>query len=338
MLWWVAPTRRTCVTGAGSPGWRWGWCAAAQRFAVWTSGGGLETRQFTLFVVLAVVCLSLYRHRFRGLLAASLSLAAAAYTRPEGPLIAAGCFGWFVVQRVVETGRLWPDRRLIRELVWLVGPFFVLVAAHFLFRYAYYGEWLPNTYYAKHVRPWYEAGFRYLLAAALETGLYLLLPLTLVALRGALAVLPGHGLRPAAGVHRPAYGLPSCVIGGDHFAYRPLDFYWAAAGRAGECRDCVSGRPAARLAAPTGPRPARRAGRARWPCSCPVLFYTTFVQNTALVYREAEINHPLLDFAVGLSALVAPGVQPLFAITDDPDPEPGAAVHTIESFDPSRLR
>ena len=58
-----------------------------------------------------------------------------------------------------------------------------MVTAHFLWRYGYYGEWLPNTYYAKHIRPWYESGFRYLWAAALETGLYLLLPLTVVALR-----------------------------------------------------------------------------------------------------------------------------------------------------------
>lgn len=46
-------------------------------------------------------------------------------------------------------------------------------AGYSLFRYAYYGEWLPNTYYAKHVRPWYEMGWIYLRAAALETGLYL---------------------------------------------------------------------------------------------------------------------------------------------------------------------
>lgn len=38
-------------------------------------------------------------------------------------------------------------------------PFVALVGAQFLFRYGYYGEWLPNTYYAKHVRPWYESGW-----------------------------------------------------------------------------------------------------------------------------------------------------------------------------------
>ena len=101
----------------------------------------------------------------------------------------------------------------------------MLVVAHFLFRYAYYGEWLPNTYYAKHVRPWYEAGFRYLCAAALETGLYLLLPLAVVSL--------AKGWRQRRDL---TYMLPLLLIvfhmayiariGGDHFEYRPLDFYW----------------------------------------------------------------------------------------------------------------
>ena len=75
-------------------------------------------------------------------------------------LLAACCFGWFAVQRLVRERKI--SAPLIRDMVLLVAPFVVLVAAHYLFRYAYYGEWLPNTYYAKHVRPWYESGFRYL--------------------------------------------------------------------------------------------------------------------------------------------------------------------------------
>ena len=107
----------------------------------------------------------------------------------------------------------------------LVAPFLVLVAAHFLFRYSYYGEWLPNTYYAKHVRPWYESGFRYLTAAALETGLYLLLPLALLARRSRWQVhRDGSFALPLLCVAaHMAYLLP---IGGDHFEFRPLDFYW----------------------------------------------------------------------------------------------------------------
>lgn len=179
MLWWVArlPRLRMRLLVA--------WCALAlvcssATFAVWTSGGGLETRQFTFFVVAAVVCLSLYRNRRCGLLAASMSLALASLTRPEGPLIAACCFAWFgALQLPAALNGLRRDAEAqavdIRDaiaamagridwrgLLCLIAPFALIVGAHFLFRYAYYGEWLPNTYYAKHIRPWYESGFKYL--------------------------------------------------------------------------------------------------------------------------------------------------------------------------------
>ena len=310
MLWWVARIpglrQRRVVAWMAL-----GLVCSSATFAVWTSGGGLETRQFTFFVVLAVVCLSLYRQRLRGLVAVSLSLAAAAYTRPEGPLIAACCFGWFVVQRMVETGRLRPDRRLWRELAYLVMPFVVLVAAHFLFRYAYYGEWLPNTYYAKHIRPWYETGFRYVCAAALETGLYLLLPLACVALQ--------VGWRARREL---MYALPLlCIsthlayvmrIGGDHFEYRPLDFYWpllAVPASVGivwlgdRVRNCFR--------RPTG----RSIPGTTLALFFAVVFYASVLQNSYL-YTLARLNRPILNIAFGLSGSV-PGIQPLDAIIND---------------------
>ena len=226
LLWWTLRTpglpyrRLTAWIALGLV------CSSAT-FAVWTSGGGLETRQFTFFIVLAVVCLALYSRNRWGLLAASLSLAAAALTRPEGPLIAAICFGWYAVQSMADARQLRPDWRSIdwRGMAYLIAPCAILIAAHFLLRYAYYGEWLPNTYYAKHIRPWYESGYRYFSAAAVETGLYLLLPLAWVGLRQrwqecrdgtfALALL-------LIGVHI----IYVMRIGGDHFEWRPLDFYW----------------------------------------------------------------------------------------------------------------
>ena len=224
MLWWAA--RMPGLRHRGLAAWMaLGLACGSATFAVWTSGGGLETRQFTFFVLGAVVCLSLYRNSRWSLLAASLSLALAALTRPEGVLIAIVCLGWFAVQRLVDGGRLRFDRGYLRDLLTLAAPFAILVAAHFLFRYAYYGEWLPNTYYAKFVRPWWDMGFYYYAVAALETGLYLLGPLALVgawvrwrsARDGvyALALL-------CIGVH----ALSVMRLGGDHFEWRPLDFYW----------------------------------------------------------------------------------------------------------------
>ncbi len=223
MLWWIG--RMPGMRHRSLVGWMaLGLLCSSATFAVWTSGGGLETRQFTFFIVLAVVCLGLYRDNRWGLLAASLSLAAAAYTRPEGPLLAVCCFGWFAVQRACERRRL-AGREFWADCSYLIAPFALLVAAHYLFRYSYYGEWLPNTYYAKHIRPWYESGFRYLEAAALETGLYLLLPLSWLALRARWQSQRDgtYGLALLCVVAHMAYALR---IGGDHFEYRPLDFYW----------------------------------------------------------------------------------------------------------------
>ena len=220
-LWWVA--RLPGLPHRGLVGWiALGLVGSSATFAVWTPGWGLETRQFTFFVALAMVWLSLHRDRSHCLLGVSLSLAAAALTRPEGPLFAACCFAWYAVQRHVDTGRWRPDWR---AAAYLAIPFVVLVAGHYLFRYAYYGEWLPNTYYAKYVRPWYEAGFPYLGSAAVETGLYLLLPLTILSL-----VKRWRERRDLT------YALPVlCMVlhmafvarmGGDMFEYRPLDVYW----------------------------------------------------------------------------------------------------------------
>ncbi len=245
MLWWVA--RMPCLRQRGLVAWMaLGLICSSATFAVWTSGGGLETRQFTFFALVAVVCLSVLGANRWGLIAASLSLAAAALTRPEGLLVAACCIGWFVVQRLV-TARLLVQRSdegpgrpagipqvnimggggigLWREILALAGPFVILIGGHFLARFRYYGEWLPNTYYAKHVGPWYESGFRYLWAAAIETGLYLLLPLAYVALRGRWRERRDgtYALVLLLVVTHMAYLFE---IGGDHFEYRPLDYYW----------------------------------------------------------------------------------------------------------------
>ncbi len=320
-VWWAARLpglrRRGLVTWMAL-----GLLCSSATFAVWTSAGGLETRQFTLFVVVAVVCLTVCGERRLGLFGASLSLAAAAYTRPEGPLIAVCCFGWFVAQRIVVSRRIRPD---FRELRWLVLPFVSLVAAHFLFRYAYYGEWLPNTYYAKHVRPWYESGFNYLWAAAIETGLYLLAPIAVVALRSAWR--ERGDLR---------FALPlACIvphmawlfrIGGDYFEYRPLDFYWpllavpAAAGivHLGSSASVWWQRFRSERAGavPTGP------GAFAVVLFVPVLLYAGALQG-ALLFRGAaeegytEKLHLEVDRENAAWLFAMPGMPALAAISND---------------------
>ena len=178
------------------------------------------------------------------------------------------------------------------------------------------GEWLPNTYYAKHVRPWYESGFRYLWAAALETGLYLLLPLAWVALRVrwrmyrdgtyALVLL-------LVGTH--LYYL--LRIGGDHFGYRPLDFYWP-----------LLALPAAEGIAYLGGRVASGFRRADWlpwrlgarawavALFVPVLFYASAIQGVLLSIGGYESDFELDEENAGW-LLAAPGMPALVAISND---------------------
>ena len=218
-------------------------CSSAT-FAVWTSGAGLETRQFTFSIVAAVVLLSVHRGSRLGLLSASVSLGFASLTRPEGILIAGCCIGWFVLQSVADASG--PDVRgaegrqsvrvdtvivsMLKRVDWravacLILPFALMVCAHFLFRFLYYGEFLPNTYHAKFVRPWWDMGLRYYAAAGLETGLYLLVPL---AAAGAWIRWRSHrdGIYGLAMLCVASHAVYVTRVGGDFFEWRPLDFYW----------------------------------------------------------------------------------------------------------------
>ena len=59
LLWWVA--RMPFLRQRGLVAWMaLGLICGSATFAVWTSGGGLETRQFTFFALVAVACLSVF--------------------------------------------------------------------------------------------------------------------------------------------------------------------------------------------------------------------------------------------------------------------------------------
>ena len=320
MLWWVVrlPSLRNR--------WLVGWMAlgllcSSATFAVWTSGGGLETRQFTFFVVTAVVCLSVNRSWRWSLLAASLSLAAAELTRPEGLLLAACCFGWFGVQRIVKEGRV--SARLVRELMILVAPFVLLVSAHFLFRYAYYGEWLPNTYYAKHVRAWYESGFRYLWAAALETGLYLLLPLAYLALRSRWRVHRDSSFALPAALYRRPHGL-SAADWRRPLRVSPSGLLLASVGdpRGRRHHALLGSRSAAGLKSCPGPALGSRGETYTIALFLPVLFYASAIQGVLLfkgtAVREQDLpSYAELDQENAGWLLAAPGMPIIVAISNE---------------------
>lgn len=110
--------------------------------------GGLETTMFTFLVLGAVVLRLSGEASRRREIYTSLVLAAAALTRPEGVLF----FGLFEIFNFLE----WLVRKgetsfpeYVRRVVWRAIPFVLVVGTHVLWRYATYGDIVPNTFHAK---------------------------------------------------------------------------------------------------------------------------------------------------------------------------------------------
>lgn len=134
-------------------------------FVTWTSSG-LETAMVNLWILLWV--LAALRYSARRTASAGALVAGAAsliyLTRPEGLLFASATGAMLVC--------VWLERR--RTLALLAGCLPLLaVPAHLLWRHATYGEWLPNTYWAKHVGAWPLSGAHYLLSYTLEHALWI---------------------------------------------------------------------------------------------------------------------------------------------------------------------
>lgn len=191
-----------------------GLLAGSTSFAAWSTSG-LETRQFTFLVLAGMAALLGRDPAWYRRFGASLSFAAAALTRPEG-LLLFGCAGLWRLLVDVRTGRPYLARGIV-----LLLPFVVVVVAQFAWRHSFYGEWLPNTYYAKHVRAWPESGAIYFTAAALALGAWLWLPLAAIAAVARAARRDPSWLLPFAMV--VPHLLYLLQIGGDHFEWRPLD-------------------------------------------------------------------------------------------------------------------
>ncbi len=193
-------------------------------FLMWMSSG-LETSLFVLCVT-AWVALALEsgRRRTPALLASTCALAsAAALTRPDGLLLVAASVAiaaWLAWRSGTARAR--------RGMAAALAPL-LAVAAHLAWRRSTYGEWVPNTYYAKHVAPWPESGVRYAASFALEYALWAPGLVALAALTRWRRRAPrDEGAPPEAPVvpvlvaatllaHFAYYTL---LIGGDHFEYR----------------------------------------------------------------------------------------------------------------------
>ena len=196
-------------------------------FLQWMTGG-LDTALFNLPFVAWVLhaCRAPERRRGTWLLVWSTFAALAALTRPDGLTLVCATIGVAAVS-ALQGRSWWPTLTGLSPLL--------AVAAQVLWRFSFYGEWLPNTYYAKVVAAWPEAGLRYFACFALENGAWLWFPV-------AACWLVVECRRPSAGLlalatgvlryHLPATaaigitlfnaGYYLIAVGGDHFEYRVL--------------------------------------------------------------------------------------------------------------------
>jgi hypothetical protein len=184
--------------------------AASRTFSAWSTGG-LETMFFTLLVLAALVCFVRERDRSSRLpLGSALLFSLASLTRPEGILFGAvaGCF--FAAEIAVR-------RRPLRAgLAWAL-PCVLLVGGHFLWRYAYYGFWLPNTFYAKMPGAWWDQGIAYLEFFDRSYHVLWFSPLLLASL-----ALRRDFTAALFSAVSAAYLLYIAYVGGDRFEFRFL--------------------------------------------------------------------------------------------------------------------
>jgi arabinofuranosyltransferase len=204
--------------------------AANRTFLTWSSSG-LETSMFNFLILLWLgICLRMRSQTgwFAPLLTSCSVLIY--LTRPDGVLFIVATV--LILMMTISRGKL---QARARGRVTAILPLLV-VPVHLLWRRATYGEWLPNSYFAKVTSPWPESGLRYAASFTLEYGIWLWMGLALLLLaRWGLTFLRGGATGPNTGLsvepaptrrvvvvmtlaaHSLYYTL---MVGGDHFEYR----------------------------------------------------------------------------------------------------------------------
>ncbi|MEW5795244.1 MAG: hypothetical protein AB1772_02685 [Candidatus Zixiibacteriota bacterium] len=141
-------------------------------FLAWTSSG-LETALFNFLFLLWIGMTVIPRRRGTvWILGMTLVAALLHLSRPDGLLI--------LVSTLLLVGHRLAGIKQEGRLRWKTGASLsplLIPFIHLGWRRLTYGEWLPNTYYAKYTAPWPEAGIRYLASFVLEFGLWLWLAL-----------------------------------------------------------------------------------------------------------------------------------------------------------------
>ena len=179
-------------------------------FAVWSTSG-LATMPFAWLLFLTFdrfLLVPVLADRPVPWISGGLSAAGLSLLRTEG-------LAWVgVVLLLAIFARLVERRRGYRGLFLAFGMAVVVSGAHLLWRHAYYGEWLPNTYYAKSVHgpTFIQRGYHYV-AAHWLTFLtpFVLLPGAFFALRA-----KRRGIGASAWLLAVAFPAYAIVVSGDY--------------------------------------------------------------------------------------------------------------------------
>jgi hypothetical protein len=175
---------------------------------------GLETMFAATLVLLA-----LERAQARKPMAAGLAGIAAAMSHPDHGIFYAALGVALAWQALAARGERDQWRQRWRDFLWYALPFVVVYLPYFFWRWRYYGDLFPNTYYAKSAdQPYFQQGGIYVLSTVVIGGLWAMAPLGLL---GAW-----HARRSVASkflvVALPLYLVYVAKIGGDFMLGRLL--------------------------------------------------------------------------------------------------------------------
>jgi hypothetical protein len=189
-----------------------GLCALDNSFTVWASLG-LEVHLLGAFMLLALWGLvSTSRWRWAQV---GLGMLGAHLTRPDAGLFCAVLLG----NELLEAGLEWrrgvsaAARTRALQALAAAGVWLVLYGAYFAWRYSYYGQLFPNTYYLKlggEIDAW-ARGVAYLRSFLIDRGYA-----PLIAVLGALWLR--HPLLRGVCLYNLLHALYVVYVGGDFFA------------------------------------------------------------------------------------------------------------------------
>lgn len=166
---------RAAPGGARIP---WGAIAVASSLAFVTfASSGLETMPAAMFVALGMLAST--SSRVGAPLFSSVMLVCAAMSRPDHIL-----YG-FAMGLGVLAEALWERRAIVQRAAMFAGPWLLIFVPYWLIRWRVYGDFYPNTYYAKSGgEAYWSQGGIYVIHFLTTTGAWAALPLLVFAVAG----------------------------------------------------------------------------------------------------------------------------------------------------------